>query len=71
MEKIFRSMGDGIVLAFNGNKTPQNNPTVVTSGQSETSNSWFTEKKTKFKRWLSYEPSKHYLGAGKKKHPHK
>ena len=62
MEKIFRSMGDGLLMigALFSKKYRSVNEPADQSDQVK-----------KFKRWLSYEPSKHYLGAGHKKDTHK
>ncbi len=52
MEKIFRSMGDGILM-INAVFSKQQRSMKEPAGQSD--------QVKRFKRWLSYEPSKHYL----------
>ena len=60
MVKLIRSVGDGIIMicAF----FSKNHRSLDVPGQSD--------QVKKFKRWLSYEPSKHYLGMDKD-NPHK
>jgi len=52
MEKIFRSMGDGILM-LNAVFNKQQRSLTQPAGQSD--------RVRRFKRWLSYEPSKHYF----------
>jgi len=62
MEKIFRSMGDGLLMV-GALFSKKHRSLDVPADQSD--------QVKRFKRWLSYEPSKHYLGAGQKKDTHK
>ena len=52
MEKIIRSMGDGILM-LNAVFSKQQRSLREPADQSD--------QVKKFKRWLSYEPSKHYF----------
>ena len=61
MEKIFRSMGDGLLMV-GALFSKKHRSLDVPADQSD--------QVKRFKRWLSYEPSKHYLGAGRKKDTH-
>ena len=58
MEKIFRSMGDGILM-LNAVFSKQQRSLKEPADQSD--------QVKNFKRWLSYEPSKHYFKGRKSK----
>ena len=59
MVKLIRSVGDGFIMIC---ALFSKNCRTEVPGQSD--------QVKKFKRWLSYEPSKHYLGMDKHD-PHK